>query len=854
MASIEDFKPYSEFLKSQRQQRSSHRFDFINVPSSPTGNMFLRNFKSHISSDETPVYGVIAYGRSYNSILDQIGYEISYNDEDVKPYYTLLTTSGIHHLDFFGNYSFVHWGERDAKFWLDKHDVQLLAGNANNTNAKKWKALFRDVNTSPNNSGSESSKFEAIGNSTTTSKYSSSSSVGYTSSSTATSSSSSQTTTQISQNHYKHSMSIDKQKIEYVIGIDLGHGETSAAYFPLQWDTPLNQLTNANDKDIDLGGGSNKVIPSVLAIKKDGKVLIGESAIDAELMQDGEVHVCFKKRPSDINGDKEQLMIKYMRAVYQKIRYQVGADLTNDNHVVVIACPSGWNANERAIYFSMAKEAGLPIVEIIKESRAAYIKQKDDPYSTVRKNMGKGVIVFDMGSSTLDISYLAPDADENSTIDNGYDCGASMVEQILFDQCENDGDGIKMLRSSYPNLIDKVRYEFRKCKEQYFIKEGQSSATVKIDLDEDFTGDEDLDCKIKFKVGAGQMEEILAKQGYIDEVRQHMLHYQRTFIPDKPIYGVLLTGGASRMDFLKKLIQECWDVTEDRISRDQDPSLTISRGVAIAARKDLRSEEANKDLQPLFAKISGNAVYDKFVEIFGTYLSNNIVTKIEEKCIGWRDWSSDINLNRLNYHISDGVKQAVKECAANINTGVQRAIDEETKELRQKVDTIVAAYNANGTNISLPSVKNLEVMNGGVGIDMNNVIHEISSSIQTESSNWGGIIAGAGVGAAVAMIFGGPLAWIIGGGALIGKWFFGEEETEEQKRQKAMSKSLSAQERTDIINKLSEKWEEIAESVHRTIFDSLRNNSKARHDVSSAVDNLMTAYRDALTKSRIMVD
>lgn len=422
-------------------------------------------------------------------------------------------------------------------------------------------------------------------------------------------------------------MAIDKSKIEYVIGIDLGHGETSAAYFPLQWDQPLNKLTNANDKDIDLGGGSNKVIPSAIAIKKDGKVLIGESALETERIQDSEVHVCFKKRPTDINGENEQLMIKYMRAVYQKVRYQVGADLTDDNHVVVIACPSGWNENERTIYCSMAKEAGIPIVNIIKESRAAYIKQKDDPNSSVRKNMEKGVIVFDMGSSTLDLSYLAPGSDENSTIDNGYDCGASMVEQILFDQCEKNGEGIKKLRSSYPNLIDKVRYEFRKCKEDYFRKEGSSSATVNIYLDENFTGDEDLNCRINFKVKAGKMEEILLENGYIDKIREHLLHYKNTFIPEKPIYGVLMTGGASRMDFLKKIIQECWGVTEDRISRDQDPSLTISRGVAVAARKDLRSEDANTDLKPLFEQINGNAVYDTFVEIFGSFMYE----KIEEK-------------------------------------------------------------------------------------------------------------------------------------------------------------------------------------------------------------------------------
>ena len=35
------------------------------------------------------------------------------------------------------------------------------------------------------------------------------------------------------------------KNIEYIIGIDLGHGETSAALCPTEWDKPIEQLTPA---------------------------------------------------------------------------------------------------------------------------------------------------------------------------------------------------------------------------------------------------------------------------------------------------------------------------------------------------------------------------------------------------------------------------------------------------------------------------------------------------------------------------------------------------------------------------------------------------------------------------------
>ena len=69
-----------------------------------------------------------------------------------------------------------------------------------------------------------------------------------------------------------------------------------------------------------------------------------------------------------------------------------------------------------------------------------------------------------------------------------------------------------------------------------------------------------------------------------------------------------------------------------------------------------------------------------------------------------------------------------------------------------------------------------------------------------------------------------------------------------------MSNDLSADERAQVCAGLSEKWDEITGSIHNSVFGSLNNNSKARREVSNAVDHLMAAYQDALKKSRIMVD
>ena len=845
MASLEDFLPYSDFFKSQRQQRSSRCFDFINVPSSPTGNKFLRNFKSHLSPHEAPVYGVIAYGESYR-IFDEIDLGIYNSNIEVKPYYTLLTTLGVHHLDFYGEYSFSPWTSKETKYWLDKHNVQLLAGNANNTNTKKWKAIFRDACASENSKGTDNSKSETISdNGSSISIELSNSSSTFSNYSTT---SSSETSNQTTQYHHKTNMNIDKNKIEYVIGIDLGHGETSAAICPMQWDKLDDQLDPAKDLEME---PNKKVIPSAITITADGKAKIGTAAFDPNILKQAKVNVCFKKKPTDINGESELLMIRFMKEVYRKIRENNGGMLTDTNHLIYIATPSGWDKQAQDLYLTMARKAGLPMGGITKESRAAFVRAQHDPTANLGRNIEKGAIVFDMGSSTLDFTYH--NAKLSKMIDNGYDCGASAVEKSMFVALEASSDSIKEFRAKYPDLVDYLLFEVRRAKEEiYFDTTRKYKKTINF---EDIIDDEDLeDERFRLKYESGELNDFLETNGYIQSIRDAMRDFISNHINGQNIYGVFLTGGASRMDFIKSLVTQCWNVPEDKIFRDQDPSLTISEGVAEVARTDLRTEDLDKDLEPLFNQVSGVKIYDAFVEHFGGDLSGAMINKVEETICAWRDASYDQSLNQLNGQIKSTVREWVSKGAEEVNDYVASAIVEQTEELRSKVDAIVAAYTSQGANIQLPDISNLRLMNANTNLNMDSVMKELANSIETESSKWGGIIAGAGIGAAVAMILGGPLAWIIGGGALLGKYLFGNGDSEEDKKRKAMEKKLSADERAQVVAALGEKWEGIQQTIIDSVFHSLNKNSQAKRDLSNMVDKILDAYKEALKKVRIMVD
>lgn len=83
-------------------------------------------------------------------------------------------------------------------------------------------------------------------------------------------------------------------------------------------------------------------------------------------------------------------MIRFMQEVYRRIRENNSAMLTDDNHLIYIATPSGWDKSTQSLYLQMAKQAGLPVAGVTKESRAAFVRAQHDVTSGIGKYIEKG--------------------------------------------------------------------------------------------------------------------------------------------------------------------------------------------------------------------------------------------------------------------------------------------------------------------------------------------------------------------------------------------------------------------------------------------------------------------------------
>ena len=633
------------------------------------------------------------------------------------------------------------------------------------------------------------------------------------------------------------------RQYEYVIGIDLGHGETSAAICPLQWDNAPGELDAVKDLEM---GGNKKVIPSAITILDDGRAYIGDAAFNPEVLKQANVRVCFKQAPKNINGDAEQIMIRYMQEVYRRIRENNSALLTDTNHLVYIATPSGWDVSTQNLYVEMARKAGIPMGGVTKESRAAFVKAQQDTTSGISRNIEKGAIVFDMGSSTLDFTYM--NSSMSSLIDYGYDCGASFVEKSIFSEQEKEEEAIQLFEKKYPKLVDYLVFEARKVKEQvYFDPSLRVKKTINFD---DIIDDEELeDERFKLMFKPGELNEFLDKNGYIKNIENAMLDYKKNHIPNHQIYGVFLTGGASRMDFIKPLVCKCWGVPEELVYRDQDPSLTISQGVAEVARMDMRTAGMDEGLgEEIDRLINSNDVYDLFVERYSCDYSEAAKEIVEDIFTSFKDDADDYCIAQLKSGISEGLVTFNKEAVGHISEYVQSSIMEKTENIRNCVECIIANYTAQGGKIDVDLSLNIDVSSINMpNIDLSSTLNRISKELISEDSGWGGAASGAAIGAAIGSVI--PVIGTFFGGLIGGA--IGKSATSTGDRE---TQALDQSTRIQIYNTFMSRWDGIFQNIRTSIRKSIMENTDIKDTIRNIVYTQLSSYKENLKNARILID
>ena len=385
---------------------------------------------------------------------------------------------------------------------------------------------------------------------------------------------------------------------EFIIGIDFGHGETSARFYNLQ---------NQDHKDIDILPGQKVIKSAVAILRQEGveTICVGDSAIQKAPMAI-DFQVSFKKRPSEMKPDERKRMVSFMKGVYEGI-LDCHPDYKTREHCVFIARPSQdkiWK-NEEASYIAIAEEAGLPVAGIQKESRAAYFRARTQPDSKIDNQVEKGVLIVDFGSSTIDFTYLNKKLSQ--PIDDGANLGANAVETSLLKYALSHPQDPTMQEfakiygsDTKSNAYNQLLYKFRVAKEEFYGKK-LSTFSVAIDYSLVTSAEkQQLTGWGGIKLTKSDIRKILESEEYgkyIPTVEAVVKKFKDEKLKDQKVACVYLTGGASRMDFVREIFMKVFNLEADQCPKDDNPSLIVSQGIAHLSYADCKTDKESKKLE-----------------------------------------------------------------------------------------------------------------------------------------------------------------------------------------------------------------------------------------------------------------
>ena len=511
---------------------------------------------------------------------------------------------------------------------------------------------------------------------------------------------------------------------DFIIGIDFGHGETSAAYYGIK---------KPGVSDLEILPG-RKAIPSAVALLEQERtetICVGQTAVDnAGYAKD--FQISFKKRPSEMNDIERKRMVAFMKGVYAEILNR-NPDYKNREHVVYIARPSQdelWKSEETP-YMQLAEEAGLPIAGIQKESRAAYFRARTKPNSDIDQYVKTGILIVDYGSSTIDFTYLNDHLSQ--PIDGGCSLGAAEVEKLILEYAmANPQDEIMPLFARmYGDKLDSIPYnqilfEFRKAKEEFYSNNAMSRFAVLLDYTK-FTSSEGstLNGMRGMAISKDELNNILESKkivngieidSYKERVKNAVKLFKEHNLKDNKVACVYLTGGASRMDFVRKIFMEVFNLDDAHCPSDENPSVIVSQGVAHLSYADVMTDQTSIELMHQVEDIINHYDWDsRLRNIVGHTVSLRIQEEASKIMTEWKSGSiyETVNIydmhDRLRYQIMESGLQHVhnlkslsnefervfasfkyndfaKECESQINDAV-------LKEIVMQLNRAFSSYN-----------------------------------------------------------------------------------------------------------------------------------------------------------------
>lgn len=482
---------------------------------------------------------------------------------------------------------------------------------------------------------------------------------------------------------------------QYIVGIDFGHGETSA------WVVPLNLTTDAiigeSLKLKATNKESERSYYSVIYSKPNGSYSLDDLQ--------GNIIAGFKDKVSVLdqpqNAKRREAYIEYIKQIYARLlKHNTALKVDNNgdtNFYLCIACPTKWNQDDKDAYIKFFNEAlrefGIEVMWVINESDAAYFS-----HGSIDKYANKCVLIIDYGSSTID--YTVVYQGKKISDDNWSNrLGASNVEESILNECRNTGDYQEKVENTKSklteigaNFIDInscVKFEIRKAKEHSVTYGYYPNLEVNYNLIGQQTSYYSTDAfkaekrRYKFEIDC-QIDKSIAK--YQDKVVEDFKKLKteiQTRIGKQKIDYVILSGGACQMPWVSDVVNEIFEPLNIEI--DNQASFVVAKGIALYARTQMKALDdfLNKiralDFSNIYIQADTNATSKAI-----TTMMPSLVKKLKSKSSitgdyirqEFCDFVDNLNGNNIEYCnlvqqeldklISNSVEDILKEVISSV--------------------------------------------------------------------------------------------------------------------------------------------------------------------------------------------
>ena len=631
---------------------------------------------------------------------------------------------------------------------------------------------------------------------------------------------------------------------EEFVGFDLGHGESAMSATTL--------YTESEPKIIEITANKRAIITAVAEHPAKG-ILIGDSAYK----QTGQhnLRVMFKS-PDFSQHEVVQPIRQFVGKVYETVVREKkiqGGERTK----FLVGCPSGWDDTVRREYRQVLEQAGLGWVEIIAESRAAFLDARSSGDLGDVSQLTGAVLIIDIGSSTTDFTHVV--GLKEDAIDFGENrLGAGLIDRAIFRKTLNAHPQTKELEeifAQHPSYRAICEIQSRIAKEEYFSNESEF-------IDRPAHAHERIDGKngriyIDIDIYQQDMERILNtpmpelnNQSWKEAYRRSLKEAQERS-RDNPPSLIILTGGASRMNFVVDLCEEVFE--NGYVKRGREPECAIARGLALAGRIDVKMALFKEEIEEVLSD------REKFREILERRLPDlieSITPKLTDKLIDftegyynqWRSGSLDTlrdaqekTLRKFNDWMKSqqGIDYISAEVADWLKE-VSNALDKYTNPVCRKYGVGSGALKI---GIDNPENINANIIDNPAG-DLYNSLAGVTTIIGSV------LVASILGGGGQALLLAGPIGWIIGlilGVVLIGGAFGWAKDkvnawVASVEIPKLARKSLFP---SDIHEKMSNRKDNIIHTMNKLI---LEGEVDGRKYAERMVDDIQRSLKEHLLR------